>query len=150
MPNGYLMTRFSRAFNWSVGQNQCWIAGALTTVPKTRAFQALLSDLCDRTYHLGLRLDNEFINRRELTSQGAKARRELIEAMLEHNHQNRLGLEGYGPEVAMYYSVLEATGIHRQDEETWDFQPPHQIQVLQPFGRRSNTFAKQQPKSNDR
>ncbi|XHX78443.1 MAG: hypothetical protein RBJ76_29175 [Stenomitos frigidus ULC029] len=114
-----------QAFNWSVGQNHCWIAGEATTVLKTRAFQALLSDLCDRTYHLGLRLDNEFINRRELTSQGAKARRELIEAMLKHSRQERLGLEGYGPEVAMYYSVLAATGIHRQNEAEWDFQPPH-------------------------
>ncbi|MBW4582232.1 MAG: hypothetical protein KME42_21920 [Tildeniella nuda ZEHNDER 1965/U140] len=113
-----------QAFNWSVGQNQCWIAGKATIIPKTQAFQALLSDLCDRTYHLGLRLDNEFINRRGLTSQSAKARRELIEAMLEQSHQPRLGLEGYGPEVAMYYSVLEATGIHRQGEEEWDFQPP--------------------------
>ncbi|MCY7276089.1 MAG: hypothetical protein LH702_20710, partial [Phormidesmis sp. CAN_BIN44] len=112
-----------QAFNWSAGQNQCWIAGELTTIPKTREFQSLLSDLCDRTYHLGLRLDNEFINRRELTTQGAKARRELIEAMLEHTNLKRLGLAGYGPEVAMYYSVLEATGIHRQQEE-WDFYPP--------------------------
>lgn len=112
-----------QAFNWSADQNQCWIAGKLTTIPKTREFQSLLSDLCDRTYHLGLRLDNEFINRRELTTQGAKARRELIEAMLEHTNLKRLGLAGYGPEVAMYYSVLEATGIHRQQEE-WDFYPP--------------------------
>ena len=112
-----------QAFNWSADQNQCWIAGELTTIPKTREFQSLLSDLCDRTYHLGLRLDNEFINRRELTTQGAKARRELIEAMLEHTNLKRLGLAGYGPEVAMYYSVLESTGIHRQQEE-WDFYPP--------------------------
>ena len=112
-----------QAFNGSAGQNQCWIAGESTTFPKTREFQALLSELCDRTYHLGLRLDNEFINRRELTTQGAKARRELIEAMLESSNLKRLGLVGYGPEVAMYYSVLEATGIHRQQEE-WDFHSP--------------------------
>jgi len=112
-----------QAFNWSADQNHCWIAGELTIVSKTREFQSLLSELCDRTYHLGLRLDNEFINRRELTTQGAKARRELIEAMLENTNLKRLGLAGYGPEVAMYYSVLEATGIHRQQEE-WDFYPP--------------------------
>ncbi len=115
-----------QSFNWSAAQNQCWIAGELTTVPNTREFQALLSALCDRAYHLGLRLDNEFINRRELTTQGAKARRELIEAMLETTNLERLGLIGYGPEVAMYYSVLAATGIHRQDEVgEWDFYPPN-------------------------
>jgi len=113
-----------QAFNWSAEQNHCWIAGAVTTVPNTREFQTRLSALCDRTYHLGLRLDNELINRRDLTSQGAKARRELIEAMLEQTHLERLGLSGYGPEVAMYYSVLAAPGIHRQHKEEWDFHPP--------------------------
>ena len=69
-------------------------------------------------------LDNKLINRRELTSQRAKARRELVEAMLERGSQARLGLEGYGPEVAMG-SVLEATGIHRQEEGAWGFYPQH-------------------------
>jgi len=113
-----------QAFNWSAEQNHCWIAGAVTTVPNTREFQTRLSALCDRTYHQGLVLNNELINRRELTSQGAKARRELIEAMLDRASQARLGMEGYGPEVAMYGSVLDATGIHRQQDGVWGFYPP--------------------------
>jgi hypothetical protein len=112
------------AFDWSTKQNACWIAGEPADIESSRSFQAALSDLCDRIYHQGLVLDNELINRRELTSQGAKARRELIEAMLEHASQKRLGLEGYGPEVAMYGSVLEATGIHRQEGDEWGFYPP--------------------------
>jgi hypothetical protein len=82
--------------------------------------------LCDRIYNKGAVLDNELINRRELTSQGAKARRELIEAMLERTTQERLGLEGYGPEVSMYGSVLKATGIHRQENDVRGFYPPVQ------------------------
>jgi hypothetical protein len=111
-------------FDWSSGQNACWIQGKSTKIESSRLFQAALSDVCDRTYSQGLTLDNELINRRELTSQGAKARRELIEAMLDHSHQSRLGLEGYGPEVAMYGSVLETTGIHRQELDEWGFYPP--------------------------
>jgi hypothetical protein len=114
------------AFDWSTKQNACWIAGKPVHIESSRRFQAALSDLCDRAYHQGLVLDNELINRRELTSQGAKARRELIEAMLEHSSQERLGLEGYGPEVAMYGSVLGATSIHRQAEGVWGFYPPAQ------------------------
>lgn len=112
------------AFNWSAQKNTCWIDGQLTAIESSRGFQSALSDLCDRTYAQGLVLDNELINRRELTSQGAKARRELIEAMLERGNQVRLGFEGYGPEVAMYGSVLEATKIHRQENEIWGFYPP--------------------------
>jgi hypothetical protein len=113
-------------FDWSVGQNTCWVEGKSVDIQSSRGFQAMLSTVCDRTYHQGLVLDNELINRRELTSQGAKARRELIEAMLDKADQKRLGLEGYGPEVAMYGSVLEVTGIHRQSEEGWGFFPPVQ------------------------
>ncbi len=112
------------AFNWSAQKNTCWIDGNPTTIASSRSFQSVLSDLCDRVYHQGLVLDNELINRRELTSQGAKARRELIEAMLERTSQERLGLEGYGPEVAMYGSVLEATGIHRSQDGVMGFYPP--------------------------
>ncbi len=111
-----------QAFNLTE-QNQCWVEGEIHQVFSTREFQAVLSELCDRTYPISLRLDNELINRRELTSQGAKARRELIEAMLKSAHLEKLGLEGYGPEVAMYYSVLEATGIHRQESDEWGFYP---------------------------
>jgi hypothetical protein len=113
-----------QSFSWGDTDNRCWLDGQLVSIPSARAFQAEISNLCDRTYDRGLRLDNELINRRELSSQGSKARRELLEAMLEHADQERLGLQGYGPEVSMYYSVLKATRIHRPEEEIWGFYPP--------------------------
>jgi hypothetical protein len=114
----------SQAFDWSVNENSCWIEGDKVSIPSFRAFQSELSNLCDYVYGLCLVLDNELINRRELTSQGAKARRELLEMMLENGNQERMGLEGYGPEVAIYYSVLESSGIHRLEEGEWGFFPP--------------------------
>jgi hypothetical protein len=115
----------SQAFDWSSNKNLCWIEGVSTSVTSFRGFQSELSTLCDEIYTLSPILDNELINRRELTSQGAKARRELLEMMLENGEQERLGLEGYGPEVAVYYSVLERSGIHRLEEGRWGFfEPP--------------------------
>lgn len=113
-----------QTFDWANSQNRCWVESSLRQMPNARTFQSALSKICDRTYPQTPILDNELINRRVLTSQGAKARRELIEAMLERADQSRLGLEGYGPEVAMYFSVLEAGGIHRQEDEQWGFFPP--------------------------
>jgi hypothetical protein len=109
---------------WSQTKNKCWITGNWVQVTSDRAFQVHLSNLCDRVYDQSLRLDNELINRWELTSQGAKAQRELIKAMLEQGDRPRLGLQGYGPEVAIYYSVLQATSIHRQEDDLWGFYPP--------------------------
>jgi hypothetical protein len=114
----------SQAFDWSVNENSCWIGGDKVSIPSFRAFQSELSNLCNYVYGLCLILDNELINRRELTSQGAKARRELLEMMLENGNQERMGLEGYGPEVAIYYSVLENSGIHRLEDGEWGFFPP--------------------------
>ena len=114
----------AQAFDWGTAENDCWVNGEPVVVASSRQFQHLLSGVCGRIYPQGLKLDNELINRRELTSQGAKARRELIESMIERGNQPRLGFEGYGPEVAMYNSVLSATGIHRDGEDGVGFYPP--------------------------
>ena len=114
----------SQAFSVADRQNICWIEGQPESIGHITAFNTKLSDICDQVYSKSLILWNELINRRELTSQGAKARRLLIEAMLACSDQERLGLQGYGPEVSMYFSMLGETKIHRQEEGNWGFYPP--------------------------
>jgi len=114
----------SQAFDMAVNRNPCWIQGKRETILHATEFNAQLSKVCDRVYHKTPILWNELVNRRELTNQGAKARRELIEAMLERSDREQLGLEGYSPKVAVYYSLLGETKIHRQEEEDWGFYPP--------------------------
>lgn len=85
----------------------------------------LVSDLCDRIYPATPEVRNEMIARRALTSQGAKARRELLSAMVANPSAERLGIEGYGPERAMYEAVLFWPGLHRlAPEGLWNFQAP--------------------------
>ena len=74
---------------------------------------APLSEAADLAYPTAPYIPNEMLNRAELTSQGAKARRLLLEAMIERGAECRLGLEGYGPEVAMYEATLRHSGVHR-------------------------------------
>jgi hypothetical protein len=102
----------------------CWIAGEQKKINSVRGLQTQLSMVCDRIYSQTPRLWNELINRRELTSQGSMARRQLLEAMLKHPDRERLELKGYGPEVSMYSSVLLETGIHRQLRGEWGFYKP--------------------------
>ena len=109
----FLDETLSHAFDLAANQNLCWIQGKQEIINHVTNFNAKLSDVCDEVYSLGLILWNELINRRDLTSQGSKARRQLIEAMLEHPGQEKLALQGYGPEVSMYYSVLGETEIGR-------------------------------------
>lgn len=73
-----------------------------------------LSDILDEVYDQAPKVAYEAINRANLTSQGAKARRILLEAVLTPARRklDRLGLEGDGPEVGMYRAVLEDSGLH--------------------------------------
>ncbi len=90
-----------------------------------RQIDELLSEAADVTYDQTPRVWNELIVRRQLSSAAAKARRNLVEAMLKHASEERLGLVGYPPERAIYESVLGAGGLHRQDEAgEWRIGPP--------------------------
>ena len=51
-------------------------------------------------------LRNELINRRQISSQAASARRKLIGGMLDSQGQERLGINGYPPEMSIYLSLL--------------------------------------------
>lgn len=99
-----------------------WPSG--TGRPVGRSLSPVLSTVCDEVYSSSPTVRNEMLGRRELTSQAAKARRELLEAMVRHGDQDRLGLEGFGPEVAMYEALLRHTGIHRQVDGVWGFHAP--------------------------
>jgi hypothetical protein len=77
-----------------------------------RSTAALLSTVCDEVYSCTPRIPNEMLSRRELTSQGAKARRILIEALADHATQKLCGIsKGYGPERAMFDALISLHGL---------------------------------------
>jgi hypothetical protein len=90
-----------------------------------RGLSYWLSTLSDDLFKHSPRLWNELVNRRVLTSQGAAARRNLIEAMWLRHNQPQLDIQGYPPERSMYESVLKTSGLHQQDSAgQWKFAPP--------------------------
>ena len=86
-----------------------------TDLPAGRG-SAALSAAADRAYSATPTVRNEMLNRTVVTAQGAKARRILLEAMIQFGSHDGLKLEGYGPEVAMYRAFLEGTGMHGEDQ----------------------------------
>ena len=115
----------SQAFAVGQHQNVCWIQGDRVVISRAIDFNSKLSEVCDRVYHKGMTLWNELINRRELSSQMVRALRTLIQAMLDHGDREGLGLSGNGPEVSIYTSVLQTTGIHRKEDGLWGFHSPN-------------------------
>jgi len=102
----------------ALGATACrWVLldeGGDSELPAGRG-SAALSAAADLAYTSTPPVRNEMLNRSALTSQGAKARRELLTAMIEHGSDRDLGLSGFGPEVAMYRAFLARTGLHVPD-----------------------------------
>ena len=95
-----------------------WYSGQKpSTTSSNRALSAYISSLCDKAYRDCPIIRNELINRNKLSSATARARRELIEAMVTHEARIMLNFEGTGPEVAIYRTMLLATGVHQNIKE---------------------------------
>lgn len=97
-------------------------------LPSQGTVSSHLSIVADVNYALAPRIANEMLARRELTSQGAKARRLLIEALIGNPDRESLGISGYGPERAMYEAVLRAPGLHRKVKNTWQISEPTTVE----------------------
>jgi hypothetical protein len=110
----------------------CWfVAGKRVPAGTPVALSRHVSDLCDMRYAESPVLRSEMLNRRELTSQGAKARGEMLRAMFAASDDPELGLTGDGPASSMYRAVLQATGLHAARDGRWGFGPP-QDETLRP------------------
>jgi hypothetical protein len=100
-----------------------WFAGKKVEIKNARELSSNLSALCDSCYYKCPTINNEMISYDNLSNVAVRARRELVEAMATRAGEKQLGLEGFGPEVAVYRSLLLSEGLHLQDEETgcWRF-----------------------------
>ncbi len=103
---------------------QWYHCGQLQEIQSRRELNGFLSALADSLYPQTPRIRNELVNRQELSSAAAAARRSLLEAMLEHANKADLGFQGSPPEKSMYLSLLCDPGIHRKLAGCWQFAPP--------------------------
>lgn len=98
--------------------------GTSLPVLNGRQLGTALSAICTTAYEKAPHIFNELINRSQLSSAAAAARRELLAAMSSCRHSARLGISGAPPELSMYRSVLEKQRLHRATGGRWDFSDP--------------------------
>lgn len=105
---------------------QWYACGKAVDVKQGRGISSLVSKVCDQTYYLSPRVHMEMINHNRLTSAAARAQRVLMEAMVTSEAQKDLGLEGFGPEKAIYMALFQSTGLHtlNPDDNIWQLIPP--------------------------
>lgn len=100
----------------------------------------ILSEVCDSVYSASLHLWNELLNREELTTQGSKARKTLVSAMIDNAGEENLGITGYGPERSMFESLLKQTGLYREEQGIFGFYTPFEHSGIFEVWRHIKTF----------
>ena len=83
-----------------------------------------LSRILDEVFHSAPVIKNELINRDNPTVQAVTGRNKLLLAMLERSNMENLGIDRYPSEKAIYKAVLFATGLHAQNDNSWEFVAP--------------------------
>ncbi|WP_336223715.1 hypothetical protein [Enterobacter bugandensis] len=105
-----LETALTYAFN-----NAVWfhngVAYAKETISEIATFAA------DNIFFQTPKILNELVNRNKLSGTAVSALKKLLEAMLDKEDCEDLGIEGFPPEKSMYISCLKNTSIHSAEGE---------------------------------
>ena len=110
---------------WLSSSEWYCIAPKVQKLETAKGLSSALSTVTDLVYSKTPRVSNEMIARRELTVQGAKARRVLLEALRTSSNKQSFGLTGFGPDRAIYEALFRSTGLHASSKSNgWQIQRP--------------------------
>ena len=85
--------------------------GKTVGIRRKSALTELLSSICDEVYGLTPVINNESVNKNEITSIAANSRNKIVGGLLRGELESNLGLAGTGQEVSIMRSTLLRTGI---------------------------------------
>lgn len=80
---------------------------------------ALMSDICDEVYSKTPVINNEVINKDEITTTAQNSCQKVLAGILRKNVEPELGLSGFGQEVSIMRSTLRQTGLLTDDNNVW-------------------------------
>ncbi|WP_041326923.1 ATP-binding protein [Robiginitalea biformata] len=100
-------------------QNQWVYGGKVFQVSSKEALYQKLNEICFELYSDTPIFKNELINREHLSPPINAAKKHLIRAILENEHQQDLGFEEdrFPPEKSIYISLLREMGMHSFNSE---------------------------------
>lgn len=113
--------------NNTASENCVWFwQGEKQIFASPRELQIFLSRVFDDVFPATPILKNELINRQTLSGAATTARKALFEAMMTKADQENLGIENYPPQLSMYFSLLQETTIHREENGKLGFFAPNE------------------------
>lgn len=90
--------------------------GKILPVYRKATLSELMSTICDKIYIRTPIINNEVINKNEITSVAANSRNKIIAALLRRELEPNLGLRGAGQDVSIMRSALIRTGVLINDD----------------------------------
>ena len=85
--------------------------GEIISARRKSGLTEVMSQICDSVFGLTPVINNESVNKNEITSIAANSRNKIISALLRNELEPNLGLSGTGQEVSIMRSTLLRTGI---------------------------------------
>ncbi|MEQ9307926.1 MAG: hypothetical protein RLN90_00620 [Balneolaceae bacterium] len=118
---------------YSSSEEIVWIYnGETIKISGQRGFNSQLSTIIDTIYNKAPIYKNELINKHKVSPAVYRPRKELLRMVMENRFQPFLGFneDTFPAEKTIYLSMLQQTGLHREDNGIWDFYPPHKDSEL--------------------
>jgi hypothetical protein len=93
--------------------------GEVQQFRNSKEFNTFLSAITDEIYFLTPKFISELANKTKLSGTISSSRRLLLDAILERENEENLGIDGFPPQKSIYLSLLKQTGIHQATENGW-------------------------------
>lgn len=107
---------FMRGYTRPEEYKSCYIyKGKEVAISRKAALTELMSVICDEVYSLTPVINNEAMNRNEITATANNSRNKIVAALLRNELEPNLGLTGSGQEVSIMRSTLIRTGIWEEN-----------------------------------
>lgn len=111
-----IMIDFIHAYTHPEGYRSVYIYdGEVVNIPRKSGLTELMSKICDEVYYLTPVVNNESVNKNDITRIAQNSRNKIIGALLRSELEPNLGLAGKGQEVSIMRSTLFRTGIWSED-----------------------------------
>lgn len=88
--------------------------GERQEVGSFKAFNTLLSRICDEVYYKAPRVNSELFNRHALSTSISTAKKKYLAALIEHSNEEDWGFakDTFPPEKTIYQALIKETGLY--------------------------------------
>jgi hypothetical protein len=101
-----------------------WRLSSDPSTAVTGSLATVASALADKAFPNAPVIRSELVQRDRPSSNAAAAVRELAHAMVDHESEQFLGIDGFPAEKGLYLTILEPTGLHRSVDGQFGFHTP--------------------------